>query len=314
MQSSFERENFCRVKAKICRNTRLFQEFSTQTGRKGSVQNLIDYRFKKYKIPKFLFGDEYRNILSTDAKLLYGLLLDRSHLSAKNGWVARDGRVFLYFTVAEAAEKLSFGKDKILSLFREIEKAGLIERRRLGLGKPSVIYFQKHSGKTDFSKSENTDSEGREIRIQQVGKSECNNNEYSNNDFNNNNPSICGEGYDEIRMRVEEQVDYDYLCSVRDKIAVDEIITVICDTLYGKSEKIRIGGELMSRRVVEARFAKLDADYVCYVIDSLEKNTASVRNIKSYMLTALYNAPATCDHYYRALVNNDLYGKADFNA
>jgi len=264
-----------------------------------------------YKIPKFLFNDEYRNILSTDAKLLYGLLLDRSHLSAKNGWFAQDGRVFLYFTVAEAAERLSFGKDKILCLFKEIEKAGLIERKRLGLGKPSVIFFQKHSGKTDFRKSENQNSESREFRIQDVGKPECNNNEYNSNDFNNNNLSICDEGYDEIRKRVEEQVDYDYLCSVRQKTAVDEIITVICDTLYGKSEKIRIGGELMSRSVVEARFAKLDAEYICYVIDSFEKNTAPVRNIRSYMLTSLYNAPATCDHYYSARVNNDLYGKGN---
>lgn len=264
-----------------------------------------------YKIPKFLFNGEYRNILSTDAKLLYGLLLDRSHLSAKNGWFAQDGRVFLYFTVAEAAERLSFGKDKILCLFKEIEKAGLIERKRLGLGKPSVIFFQKHSGKTDFRKSENQNSESREFRIQDVGKPECNNNKYSNTDFSNNNLSICDDGYDEIRKRVEEQVDYEYLCSVRDKTAVDEIITLITDTLHGSSEKIRIGGELMSRSVVESRFSKLDAEYICYVMDSFEKNTAPVRNIRSYMLTALYNAPATCDHYYSARVNNDLYGKGN---
>ncbi len=262
-----------------------------------------------YRIPKYLFGDEYGNILSTDAKLLYALLLDRAGLSAKNGWFAQDGRVFLYFTVAEAAEKLSFGKDKILCLFKEIENAGLIERKRSGLGKPSVIFFEKHNLKTDFKKSENQSSEGRKFRIQEVGKSECNNNEYNNNYINNNNLSIGDDGYDEIRCRVEEQLDYDYLCSVRDKTAVDEIITVICDTLYSKAEKVRIGGELMSKGVVDSRLLKLDCEHICYVTDSFDANTSDVRNIRSYMLTALYNAPATCDHYYRAQVNRDLYGK-----
>ena len=79
-----------------------------------------------YRIPKFLFGDEYKNILSTDAKLLYALLLDRASLSAQNGWLAEDGRVFLYFTVAEASKNLSFGNDKIIKIFKQIEVAGLI--------------------------------------------------------------------------------------------------------------------------------------------------------------------------------------------
>ncbi len=265
-----------------------------------------------YRIPKYLFDDEYRNILSTDAKLLYALLLDRANLSAKNGWFAQDGRVFLYFTVAEVMAKLSFGKNKVIRLFEELEKTGLIDRIQSGLGKASVIYFPQAVSKTNLMKFKNETSGSPENKLQEVSKPDRNNNEYNNNYINNNNLSIGDEGYDEIRSRVEEQLDYAFLCSVRDKTAVDEIITVICDTLYSKAEKVRIGGEMISKRVVESRFAKLDAEYICYVIDSLEANTASVRNIRSYMLTALYNAPATCDHYYRAKVNHDLYG-ADVN-
>lgn len=130
-----------------------------------------------YRIPKFLFGDKYKNILSTDAKMLYALLLDRASLSAKNGWFADDGRVFIYFTVAEARKSLSFCNDKTIRLFREIEKSGLIERKRYGRGKASVIFINQEFLKTEFLKtefksSEKSNSGSRENRIQEVGKTE----------------------------------------------------------------------------------------------------------------------------------------------
>lgn len=265
-----------------------------------------------YRIPKFLFGDEYGNILSTDAKLLYALLLDRAGLSAKNGWFAQDGRVFLYFTVAEASQVMKMNKNKITRLFRELESAGLIERKNRGLCKCAVIYLKKETSSFHNNKHgtpQNEDSGVQKKWIPEAENSSGNNNEYNNNYINNNNLSIGDDRYDEIRCRVEEQLDYDYLCSVRDKTAVDEIITVICDTLYSKAEKVRVGGELMSKGVVDSRLLKLDCEHICYVTDSFDANTSDVRNIRSYMLTALYNAPATCDHYYRAQVNRDLYGK-----
>ena len=261
-----------------------------------------------YRIPKFLFDDEYKNILSTDAKMLYALLLDRASLSAQNGWFAEDGRVFIYFTVAEAMSKLCFGKNKIIRLFDELEKTDLIERAKTGLGKASIIYFSKEVSKQDFCRFQNQTSGSLKNKPQEVSKPNRNNTENNNNNYNNNNLSLTDDGYDEIRSRVEEQLDYDFICSVRNKAMADELVTVICDVLYSKAEKVRVGGELMSKSVVEARLMKLDCDYICYVIDCLNDNTTSVKNIRSYMLTALYNAPATCSHYYTAKVNHDLYG------
>ena len=90
-----------------------------------------------------LFTDEKYKDVSTDAKMLYSLLLDRMHLSVKNGWVDKQGRVYQFFTVKEAQGKLGFGHEKICRLFSELERSDLIFRKRQGQGKPSVIYIKK---------------------------------------------------------------------------------------------------------------------------------------------------------------------------
>ena len=96
-----------------------------------------------YKVPKALFTDERYKAVSTDAKMLYGLLLDRMYLSAKNGWVDKYGRVYQFFTIKQAQELLRFGHEKICRLFAELERADLILRKRQGQGKPSMIYVKK---------------------------------------------------------------------------------------------------------------------------------------------------------------------------
>lgn len=96
-----------------------------------------------YKVPKALFTDEKYRCVSTDAKMLYGLLLDRMHLSVKNKWIDAEGRVYQYFTVKQAQVLLHFGHEKICRLFAELERSDLILRKRQGQGKPSIIYVMK---------------------------------------------------------------------------------------------------------------------------------------------------------------------------
>lgn len=93
-----------------------------------------------YKLPKALFSDEKYKSITTDAKVLYSLLLDRNSLSIKNGWIDSYGRCYQYFTIKECKEKLNFGHDKIIKLFKELETNGLITRKRQGQGKPNIIY------------------------------------------------------------------------------------------------------------------------------------------------------------------------------
>ena len=94
--------------------------------------------FSFFRIPKALFQEQRFQNLSTDAKTLYGILLDRMSLSAKNGWLDKQGRVFIIFTIEDVKRTLCCADNKAMKLFRELEKFGLVERKRRGLGKPTV--------------------------------------------------------------------------------------------------------------------------------------------------------------------------------
>ena len=91
--------------------------------------------FSYFRIPKALFQDHRFRQLSTDARTLYGILLDRMSLSAKNGWLDEQGRVYIIYTVREVQESLCCAEHKAVKLFRELEQANLIERKRRGLPK-----------------------------------------------------------------------------------------------------------------------------------------------------------------------------------
>jgi len=98
--------------------------------------------FSYFRVPKVLFRDIKFKNLSTDAKTLYGILLDRMGLSVKNGWLDEQGRVYIISPVQEVMDALSCADNKATKLFRELEKFGLIERKRRGLGKPNLIYVK----------------------------------------------------------------------------------------------------------------------------------------------------------------------------
>ena len=109
--------------------------------------------FTFYRIPKLLFTDEIYQTVSTDAKMLYGLLLDRLSLSEKNDWKDEHGRVYQYFTLHQAQELLHFGHEKVCRLFAELDAADLIERRRQGQGKANRIYLKEFTQKSDYRNS-----------------------------------------------------------------------------------------------------------------------------------------------------------------
>ena len=99
-------------------------------------------QFVFYKVPKVLCTEEEFRTLSSDAKLLYGLLLDKVSLSQKNGWVDDDGRVYVIFTLERIMHSLNCCDKKATKLLVELETYGLIERKRQGLGKPTIIYVK----------------------------------------------------------------------------------------------------------------------------------------------------------------------------
>ncbi len=159
-------------------------------------------QFSFYRIPRQLIvGPEFRHV-STDAKLLYGLMLDRMGLSARNGWYDEENRVFIYYPLDEIREALNCGNDKAVKLLAELDTGkgiGLIQRVKQGQGKPARIYVKRFTtsekpsgediqpsppsrlpksgnpdfGKTEVKSSENQKSRLRESRSAEFGKSEC---------------------------------------------------------------------------------------------------------------------------------------------
>ena len=111
-------------------------------------------QFSFYRIPKLLFTDSRFSSISTNAKLLYGMLLDRMSLSAKNGWYDAQGRVYIIFSIEDVTEVLGFKTDTVIKLFNELDTVkgvGLIERIRQGQGRASIIYVKNFTGESQTS-------------------------------------------------------------------------------------------------------------------------------------------------------------------
>ena len=130
-----------------------------------------------FRIPKLLITEPYFRRLSTDAKLLYGLMLDRMSLSMRNGWMDDDGHVYIYFTLEEACEQLCCKTDKAVKLFAELDSAkgvGLIRRVKQGLGRPAKIYVLRFMGlrAAEIQTSEKPKSRVLKNRSLNLGKSE----------------------------------------------------------------------------------------------------------------------------------------------
>lgn len=118
-------------------------------------ENTEDFSF--FRIPRALVKDERFHDLSTDSKLLYGLMLDRMGLSLQNGWQDTEGRAFVYFTLEEIQATLACGHNKAVRLLSELEQYALIERVKQGQGKPAKIYVKKIST-VDADSGEDTES------------------------------------------------------------------------------------------------------------------------------------------------------------
>ena len=151
--------------------------------------------FSYFRIPKALFQDHRFRQLSTDARTLYGILLDRMSLSAKNGWLDEQGRVYIIYTVREVQESLCCAEHKAVKLFRELEDTDLIERKRRGLGRPSLIYVKDFSSglpKAQVQNCPNSNSGAVESAILEQLKPQANNTDKNKTEWNDPDPIYSG--------------------------------------------------------------------------------------------------------------------------
>ena len=272
--------------------------------------------FSFYRIPKALFQEQRFQSLSTDAKTLYGILLDRMSLSAKNGWLDEQNRVFIIFTIEDVKRSLCCADNKATKLLRELEEFGLIERKRRGLGRPSLVYvknFSADSSKTRFQNRENHESGSPKNACQDPPKSRCNKNKKSKTERNNTNPILSDE-LEKMKNRklLEEyfsrSLEIDLLLRLYpdDEDALYQIVNLLVDTCATNRKLLHIAGDDKPAEVVRSRFMKLNADHIRFVLKCLAENSSPIRNMKQYLLASLYNAPTTMQLSYQNQTNHDL--------
>ena len=276
------------------------------------------------------------------------------------------------------------GTQKAVKLVKELDAdkgIGLIEKKRLGLGKPNVIYVKNFmtvneeprlsggnaddedregravnrepgsdnlgvegtdkqgSSQSQFQNSENHNSGVVKATIQEFlesqfkngenhnsgmvktttqefPKSQSNNTEFNKTDFSETDPinpypsDVIGQ-MDSYRNLIRENISYECFLSDRDchREELDELVELMVDVMMMPDHAfLRIAGVERPVTVVRERFLKLEYPHMAYVLGCLQGTTGKVGNIRSYLLTSLYNAALTIDNYYRAEVKHDLYG------
>ena len=221
------------------------------------------------------------------------------------------------------------GPDAVLAALRELEDAGYLVRHqsRDEKGRMSSMVFEIYEKpQTGLPDTEKPHTEKPDTDNPFTGKpctenpAQLNTNQVITNERNNslrNYQSINLDGMDRMDERseyeeiIKENLDYDILCQDPkfDKDRFREIMDIMLDAVCSTAPTIRINGEDMPQQVVKSRFLKLNSSHIEYVLEAMNKNPSDIRNIRAYLLTALYNASLTIDNYYSALVNHDFYGQ-----
>ena len=267
--------------------------------------------FSYFRIPKALFQDSRFRQLSTDARTLYGILLDRMSLSAKNGWLDEQGRVYIIYTVREVQESLCCAERKAVKLFRELEQADLIERKRRGLGRPSLIFVKNFS--TEVSKMHplncaNSNSGAVQNAVQEQPKPQCNKTDKNKTERNKPDPIHSGNIREQLEDYFYQALEVELLFRLHpdDEDTIYQIVDLLVDTCSTKRKMLRIAGDDKPAEVVRSRLKKLNADHIRFVLGCLSETTVPVRNMKQYLLASLYNAPTTMSLYYQNKTNHDF--------
>ena len=258
--------------------------------------------------------------MSTDAKTLYGILLDRMSLSVKNEWFDKKGRVFIIFTIEDVKRTFRCADNKATRLLRELEEFGLIERKRRGQGKPCLVYvknFSAESSKESVKNRDNDDSCGSKIACQDPVKSRGIKKKENKTEMNNTNLILSDESE---KMKNRELLEEYFSCSLEmdlllrlypdDEDTLYQIVNLLVDTCATNRKLLHIAGDDKPAEVVRSRFVKLNADHIRFVLKCLAENSSPIRNMKQYLLASLYNAPTTMQLFYQNQTNHDLAAKS----
>lgn len=279
--------------------------------------------FSFFRIPKLLFTDHMFTKLSSDAKVLYGILLDRMNLSMKNNWIDEENKVYIIFTIEEIANVMCCATQKATKILQELDDKkgiGLVEKKRLGLGKPNILYvknfiIQETKEQTDVQEeitnqellqSQNQNDENhnsgnviftkQELLKSQCNKTNYNKTEYSNTEYNNTTPISPSKDrameMEEIEKILKHQIDYPALIEEqpKEKEKIDLMINLMTEAIQNKTD-IRINQSRTAYKTVREQLLSLQKEHIKYVLSVLRENKQKIINLRAYLLSLLYNAP-----------------------
>lgn len=227
------------------------------------------------------------------------------------------------YTTRGLASICKEGVDSVCATVRELEAAGYIIRRRIrdknGQMRGMEYMVLEQPQPPEQGPEEATpkcaqpkQAEPKREKPVQENPAQLNTKEIKKEETNNvSNPIRAADEREQYRDLIQENIEYDILAknNPADRIRLDELVELMLDTVCSKRSSIRIAGDEFPAEVVKSRFLKLEAQHIQYVLDSLKDNPPHIRNIKKYLLAALYNAPLTIENYYAAQINHDLYGR-----
>ena len=339
-------------------------------------------QFTFIRIPKVMLTEEMFSPLSLQSKVLYGLLLDRMSLSVKNSWFDKENRVYIIYQISEIMEDLGFSKKKAIDYLAELEKFGLVEKKRRGLGLPTILYVKSFIAETTRSNEIGTSinsglkkAHDEEHKIQITGANKAcykpvivqkaeadeevcnrsvdsgtsrgvdlgtsrsvetvlqevtdmkplevtistpqnntniNNTDYSYTESNHIESNQFGAmGIDEMNYysrKIKQNIGYTCLLEryPYEHELINGIVDLMLETMLCQSESILIASNMYPAQLVKDKLMQIDFMHIEYVLGCFKENTTKVRNIKKYLLAALFNAPSTISGYYTAEVNHDM--------
>lgn len=288
---------------------------------------------KFFKMPKSLFTSQY-STLSSDAKLLYMLIADRFQLSVSNDWRDSSGRTYCYFKREDMMDMLGLSAVSIRKLMKQLQEHNLIEEKRQGFGKPNKIYILSLDNRLESDQpEEKADAESEKPKCaygdckkqmdnnHQSGETECDIQEsenFSPNKTEENYIETCKTESDSDQNRrgsryTASAADWQQIFRVNlagpfqgteDEAMADSIIELMAETMVSRKPELKIHGDMVPIEMIRSRFAKLTPGHVRYVIDSIRMSAVrKIYNLKSYLLTCLYESVTTMQTYYINAVN-----------
>ena len=280
--------------------------------------------------------------LGIKAALLFNSLVGKQAYYEKHSMLDSEG--WFYSTIEDMQESTALSRCQQNKAIGVLVKAGLIDYRTGGVH--CRRHFRVRDDTEQLEKYLIKGAEKLNSNLSEIDNAPCENTAYYpvenaqstlreidnpfiynlNNQTKENNPypSIISDGThmtgnSQILFSSDERSDYrdiireniEYDCLSEDKVRVDELVEIMLDVVCSAKSTTRVNGDEVPTDVVKSRLLKLTHEHIEYVLTALGNNTSDVRNIRAYLITALYNAPITMDSYYTVLVNHDMYGKPD---